>query len=277
MPTAHTVETVNLLTGHALALGCPGLLFLHAEPTPDLLDYLDLVRRRNSPLLPDAVAEFQGRPLLYLVNGAALDRPAILKLQQLLANRGDHACLGVATPGSLDVYPINLDADQLAEANFITIQLKKEGAAGFFQSLATRTFELDGQPKEADYVYDSIHQLLAEASKELAGTADAPGPLPGLEVLSTTGRALFFRFLLDRRIVRDEERTEICPSAESLRDAFSSANAAAETSCWLDETFNGDLLPLGQHVVPEPKQSDRLRAYGAYFKKAGDKTAGQRS
>ena len=272
MPAAHTVETVKLLSGHARALGCPDLLFLHDEPNATHLDYLDLFRRRNSPVLPDAIAEFQGRPLLHMVNGAKLDRKAILDLQRRLANRGDHACLGVVEPGTLDVYPINLDPQALAKADFRTIRLANGGAAGFFQSLATRTFELAGQPKGADYVYDTIHRLLAKASEELAGAGEKPGPLPGLEVLSTTGRALFFRFLLDRNIVRETDLTEVCPSAEVIRDAFSTAQSAAETSCWLDETFNGDLLPLGRPQSNDATRGERLRAYRTYYKDAGEKT-----
>lgn len=272
MPEAYTVETVKLLNGHARALGCPDLLFLHEEPTAAHLDYLDLVRRRNASTLPDAVAEFQGRPLLYLVNGAALDRQAILELQRRLANRGDHAYLGVVKPGTLDVYAVNLDPQALAEADFRTVRLKDDGSVGFFQSLATRTFELAGQPKEVDYVYETIHRLLAKASEDLAGTEDSPGPLPGLDVLSTTGRALFFRFLLDRQIVRAAELSEVCPSAGALQDAFSNEEAASETSCWLDETFNGDLLPLGQSLGKEATRAERLRVYRAYYRTAGEKT-----
>ncbi|MGJ5814515.1 N-6 DNA methylase [Paludibaculum fermentans] len=248
------------------------MLFLNQDPTAAHLDYLDLFRRRNSLVLPDAVAEFQGRPLLYMVNGGTLDRQAILGLQRMLANRGDHACLGVVKPGTLDVYPINLNPQALAQADLKTVLLTDDGAAGFFQSLATRNFELPGQPAEADYVYDTIHRLLATTSEELAGTGDKPGPLLGLDVLSTTGRALFFRFLIDRHIVRETDLTEVCPSAKALRDAFSTAQAAAETSCWLDETFNGDLLPLGLPQGLHGTRASRLRAYQTYYERAGNKT-----
>jgi hypothetical protein len=102
--------------------------------------------------------------------------------------------------------------------------------------MATGLFTLEGQPTAPDYVFDEIHRLLTEADAALAGR------MSPLEVLSVAGRALFFRFLHDRRIVLAEELHEICPKAKDLKDVFTDAERAAATSCWLDETFNGDLL-----------------------------------
>ena len=63
---------INRLTTHAQALGCTDLIQLDAEPTVSHLEYLDLLPKKSDTcVLPDAVAEFQGRPLLYLVD--ALD------------------------------------------------------------------------------------------------------------------------------------------------------------------------------------------------------------
>ena len=147
------------------------------------------------------------RPLLYLIDDTGeegnppLQVAHVQELQTLLANRSEHACLGIVKPGSLDVYPINLDRKALVEANFKTIQISDPDAPAFFQSLATGTFDLPGRPEQADYVYESIYGLLTAASQELAVGKDKAGSMRGLEVLSTTGRALFFRFLIDRRIV----------------------------------------------------------------------------
>jgi len=58
------------------------------------------------------------------------------------------------------------------------------------------------------------------------------------------GRALFFRFLRDRRVVQDTDAPRIIPNATSIRDCFINAANAAATSAWLDRIFNGDLLPL---------------------------------
>ena len=95
-----------------------------------------------------------------------------------------------------------------------------------------------------------------------------------LEVLSVTGRALFFRFLHDRRIVMPKELHDICPSAENLKDVFSDAARAAATSCWLDETFNGDFLPLVDGLDSTVPRAKRMQAYGKFFRDAEEKTNG---
>jgi len=282
MPATHTSPKIGRLKRRANALGCPELILLDSEVNASQLEYLDLLPAKTGALLlPDAVAEFQGRPLLYLVDDTGeegkppLQVAQVQKLQTLLANRSEHACLGVVRPGSLDVYPINLDRKALAEANFKTIQISNPDAPAFFQSLATGTFDLPGRPEQADYVYESIYGLLTAASTQLAGGKDKPGSMRGLEVLSTTGRALFFRFLIDRHIVLHSEFAEICPLADELKDAFSNAENAAATSCWLDETFNGDLLPLVQGLTPETSSEERLRIYRRFYRNAGVATGQQ--
>ena len=127
------------------------------------------------------------------------------RLQQLLANRGEHACLGVVRPGSLDLYPINLDRQALRNADFRTIEALSSARQCFFRRWQPARIDLDGRPEKADYVFETIHDLLTAASHALAGTSGKQGHLPGLDVLSTTGRALFFRFLVDRRIVLESE------------------------------------------------------------------------
>ena len=240
------------------------------------LDYLDLTgSRTNAQLLPHAVAEFQGRPLLYLLDDLKCELEASLAdqrahdLGQLLANRSEHAVLGVVRPGELTLYPVNLDRAVLHDAPSVTISGDTPDAPFFFQSLASGSFSLYGQPQAPDYVFEEIHSLLASADEELAAT------MRPLDILSVTGRALFFRFLHDRRIVLQRELSEICPSANDLKDVFSDAERAAATSCWLDETFNGDFLPLVD--VPHSTLSNGARkaSYTAFFREAGANTGGR--
>lgn len=282
MPASDTAQKSSRLKEYSKALGCSDLVVLGAEADASQIEYLDLLPKPGVPqLLPDAVAEFQGRPLLYLVDDVDeagkphLQQVQIRDLQTLLANRSEHACLGVMRLGSLDLYPINIDRKAIEQANFHTIKIADPDAPTFFQSLATGTFDLDGRPSQADYVYQSIHDLLKAASEALAGNEDSPGPMRGLDVLSTTGRALFFRFLMDRKIVLESEVGEISPRAKELRDCFSDAEKAAGTSAWLDETFNGDLLPLVEGLTTAPSPKERLRAYQQFYRSAGSATDGQ--
>jgi len=279
MPGSLSSARSDSLQGHARRFGCPDLVWLGKEPGPAHLEYLDLLPSKSTaPVLPEAVAEFQDRPLLYLVDsldeaGAPrLQARQIEDLQLLLANRSEHACLGVAKPGSLDIYPINLDRKALSTAGFRTFLISDPGAGTFFQSLATGMLDVPGRPKHADYVFDTIHRLLKTASESLVGRGGKRGPMRGLDVLSTTGRALFFRFLIDRGIVLPVELPQISPDADELRDAFSTVEKAAATSCWLDETFNGDLLPLVDGLTDETRSTDRLRRYRRFYREAGSAT-----
>ena len=281
MPATDTSRKLGRLKEHSQALGCSDLIPLGAGADASQLEYLDLLPKLGAPLLPDAVAEFQGRPLLYLVDDvdeagkSRLQPVQIQSLQKLLANRSEHACLGVVRPGSLEVYPINLGREALAKANFRKVLISDPNAPTFFQSLATGTFDLPGRPEQADYVFQTIYELLTKASEDLAGNKDQPGPMRGLDVLSTAGRALFFRFLVDRGIVLESELGDISPGANELHDCFSDAEKAAATSCWLDETFNGDLLPLVAGLRVEASYNERLRAYRQFYRSAGAAT-GQR-
>lgn len=274
MPAAQ-VSAIADLQRHADAFGCPKLIALDGPQTDAHLDYLDLTgSRTNAQLLPDAVAEFQGRPLLYLLDdvkhgsASSTDQHAH-DLGQLLANRSEHAVLGVVRPGELTLYPVNLDRAVLVDAPSVTISGDSPDAPFFFQSLASGSFSLYGQPQTSDYVFDEIHSLLASADQDLAAT------MRPLDILSVTGRALFFRFLHDRSIVLPRELSEICPPATDLKDVFSDAERAAATSCWLDETFNGDFLPLVS--VPHSTQSSRSRksAYASFFRQADVDTEGK--
>ena len=259
--------------------GFPPLIALDGEPGPAQLSYLDLLRARRAAksktrVLPEAVAEFQGRPLLYLVDGStkAAPAPQLRELQQLLANRGEHAWVAVVQQGQMTVYPINLDPVQLDSASPEIITVADPRSPLFFQSLASSAYSGAGMPAEADYVFERIHALLKRASAELTGSEGKP--LKPLEVLSITGRALFFRFLHDRGIIRVSDLADICPHAKSgdLLDVFSDAAKAAATSAWLDETFNGDLLPLVDGVNTQTSRSRRRKEYLAFYESAGEAT-----
>ena len=275
MPVTRTSSSVARLERETKAFGCPELITLDGPQTDAHLNYLDLMQVQNeAALLPNAVAEFQGRPLLYLVDDlesdprlSPIDQRAH-NLGQLLANRSEHAMLGIVRPGELTLYPVNLDRAVLENAQSVTLSVDSPDAPLFFQSLATGSFSVEGQAQTPDYVFDEIHRLLTSADKELAGQM-----LP-LEVLSVTGRALFFRFLHDRRIVMPRELVDICPSADNLKDVFSDAERAAATSCWLDETFNGDFLPLVDGLESTLHRVARMRAYKKFFRDAGKTTNG---
>jgi type I restriction-modification system DNA methylase subunit len=222
---------------------------LHDTPSPDLLDYLDLVEPRSSDtsgpaeVFPDTVAESQGRPLLFIVNESRLAQPPneqqLDTLRRKLACRGDRAYLARLRPGELLVVPVSLE-DKTPEW-----QLYQPGtpqALTFFARLAHGHYDGQGDPKEADYVFSAMFKLVWSVADRLAALH-----LKRVDVLSLMGRALFFRFLCDRGVVRDGDLKRIAPKATTIRDCFADAENATATSAWLDKTFNGDLLSLTEN------------------------------
>lgn len=231
---------------------------------PALVDYLDLVKPPSpGELVPDGVAESQGKPLLFYVSESKLATSADEQKQQLqrlrrrtLGCRGQRAYLAVVRHGRLEVVPVSLDE---RAPEWKTYKAGQGEAITFFSRLALGEYDGTGEPKHADFAFEAMFDLLSQAGEQLAG----PHGLDKNDALSLIGRALFFRFLVDRQVVtEDRERPRIAPKAASLLDCFKNAENAAATSRWLDETFNGDFLQLSQGGTK------------AFFTEIGTKTNG---
>ncbi len=260
------------------AYGCSAVIRLDQKLTAaEQLDYLDLLPKQSNhtPILT-AVAEHQGAALLYLVDASSdvkSDAASLAVLCKQLANRSDPAWLGVLRPGCLEIFPIGFR--ETADSQPVKIVKEKDTTTAlFFQSLVHGTFEENHRLSGTDYVFNKIFDLLTQMTTEFVPT-EVKGKLEALEVLSMAGRALFFRFLIDRRIVVESERDEVCPGAAELKDAFSSAEKAAQTSAWLDATFNGDFLPLIDESIPASDREAREAEYLRYFRRT-ERQAGRR-
>ena len=261
------------------AYGCSAVVALDRPlETPEQLNYLDLLSRRGAPALVEgllsAVAEHQGTALLYVIDADDLHPvPAahLTKLQRTLANRSDPAWLAVCTPGSLHIHPIGFRAEDTT-TSFKTINASQPDAPLFFQSLVHCTFAEKERLQGTDFVFREIFRLLEQTIEAFVPKEK----LAPLDILSMAGRALLFRFLIDRKIVLPKETEAICPAAgsENLRDAFSSPEKAAQTSAWLDETFNGDFLPLIDESVPAEDRTGREQSYLRFYRSAGRDTGG---
>lgn len=261
-----------------LSYGVTSVIRLDEKLTSaEQLDYLDLLPKQSNHLPAlTAVAEHQGTALLYLVDAnsdAKSDAASLATLRKQLANRSDPAWLGVLRPGSLEVFPIGFH--ETPDSKPVKVVEEKSATAPlFFQSLVHGTFEENHRLSGADYVFNKIFDLLTRMTTEFV-PIEGEGKLDALEVLSMAGRALFFRFLIDRRIVLDSERDQVCPAAYELKDAFSSADKAAQTSAWLDATFNGDFLPLVDESIPANNREAREAEYLRFFHRI-ERLAGKR-
>ncbi len=271
MPVANPNSNPQSLKEQLANYGCTDFIRLDEKlSTPAQLDYLDLLPKRSNqtPILT-AVAEHQGTALLYLVDASgdsSIDANLLTALCRQLANRSDPAWLGVLRPGSLEIFPIGFHKTT-ANQPIETIEKGSLSAPFFFQSLAHGSFKENHKLHGTDYVYRKIFELLTRTTNEFV-PQKGKGVIDSLEVLSMAGRALFFRFLIDRRIVLESELSGpdgICPSAVDLKDVFSTAKKAAETSTWLDATFNGDFLPLIDESISTNDRIARKTAYLEFF------------
>lgn len=273
MPATTPNVNTRPLAQRLAAYGCTEFIRLDEKLSrPEQLDYLDLLPKQSNhvPVLT-AVAEHQGAALLYLVDATSdvkSDPASLAVVRRQLANRSDPAWLGVVRPGSLEIFPIGFH--EAADPRPVSV-IEERGATAplFFQSLVHGTFEENARLRGTDYVFQKIFELLTQTTNEFV-PKEGKGRLDALEVLSMAGRALFFRFLIDRRIVVEDElhgRDGICRTATDLKDAFSTAEKAAQTSAWLDHTFNGDFLPLINEAIPASQRPAREAEYLRFYQR----------
>lgn len=210
---------------------------------PDLLPYASMLaaRARDGSDLSyiEGVYEWQSEPLVFLVDGARLkgDEARINRLRRLVAMRGDAPYLGVYNSGSLDVYRVSLDASTPNQAR-VKIDLQGTDRASTFAYLGNmRPGIASGQRQ---WISQVILNLLGASIDELKGH----GAIDDDDAISLVGRALFARFLADRQLVPKS----VAPNATACAELFDNAAKARATSNWLDETFNGDFLPLSSSI-----------------------------
>lgn len=202
---------------------------------PALLPYATLVSARESkdPQLYAllGVYEWQGSPLIFLVDGEALRNDEHLRqIRRRLALRGDAPYMGVVRPGRLTVYTVSLDAGSPSE-----IPIPELAASYTFAYLANNRPGLEADRRK--WISEVVLRLLNRSISELI---DIEG-VTGDEAISLVGRALFTRFLGDRNLLPPALIPEGPSEVERL---FDSSERAEATSRWLDDTFNGEFLPL---------------------------------
>ena len=222
-----------------------------AVASPRHVRYLDLLGSPESDeLLPDAVVESGGVPLAYVVRRDTLgsspaDTAALARLVRVLACRADARYLAVFEPGQVVVYPIRMDAALPAPVLSDT----EVGQYARFRGMLSGS-AVDASPNvsarksskaEVQWLDGLLFQLLTDAARAIHAAAPS---LTVQQVLALVGRALFFRFLVDRRIVGEADLGRIS-RVDKLSLVFGNLDALLQTCTWLDKTFNGDLLSLG--------------------------------
>lgn len=218
------------------ACGAPVDSLRRLIPGPDLIRYWDLsVAGDATGPLADLVVEAGGHPLLF-VRSSPATRPQIAHLRRVLALRGDGSQLAVYEPGRLVLYDVALDANPPTATRTIQ-QSAPDGA--FVPSLMDHR-----QGTDAATSRKVMFDLLRGVTDAIVGHEVMGRPLSPDDALSLAGRALFLRFLADRGIVRGSDARVIAPGVQSVEGLFETPAVGYATGCWLDTTFNGNLLPL---------------------------------
>lgn len=178
-----------------------------------------------------AVYEWQGSPLAFLVDATAIrDGKHLQAIRRRLALRGDAPYLAVVEAGRLAIHRIALDAAKPEKTRLAPTDLPEKPAA--FAYLANNRPGLEMRRR---WIADVVLTLLGKAIDALIEEAGIAND----DAISLVGRALFARFLLDRKLLPPQ--LFVGQPAHCLFDNASNAEA---TCRWLDETFNGDLLPF---------------------------------
>lgn len=253
------------------------IILLDSE-TPSLIDYLDLLgtkrtqqisNSRTISIRPNAVIEIEGKPALYILNADYLSQNLsirtneLLNLRRIIACRGDMAPLAVLEPGKLTVYSseikTKLPKPTVIASNDSSAQWYiRDALLGKGLKYDLKEFEKFGEQHLDELaIHDLLFNLLTGVSDCLLKTKALKNKFD--EVLSLVGRALFTRFLIDRSIINSETFQDIY-EYDKPEDCFNTAELATKSCLWLENNFNGELLPL-----PEPKSR-----YAEYFETLDD-------
>lgn len=198
---------------------------------PCLLPYTTLVAARNAgdkdltALL--GVYEWQSTPLVFLVNGDEIrDDDHFRHIRRCVALRGDAPYLGVVRPGQLTVHRISLDNNG-RDASLLKNESDKDTRTTF-------PFLANFRPAASSnrkWISRIVLKLLRDTIRDLRQFN-----ITGDDAISLTGRALFLRFLGDRKLLP----ITMGPPEQLFNDAV----CAERSSRWLDDVFNGDFLPF---------------------------------
>lgn len=211
-----------------------------AVPSPRGLRFADLMQAPPDGRAP-VVVESNGRVLIYVFDGRQRSSPDDLcRWVRRIAFRGDADWLGVLRPGRLDVYPAALarPGQSLRAVPAPPRPLEDLPDGGFrLPSLLHRS------APDGTSIRSQLRTLLFESMKQARGKFS----LSDQDALALVGRALFWRFVVDRGLLDRLEPAAIIRGPMRWQECFDRKRWAIQTFNWLDVTFNGGLLEFETH------------------------------
>lgn len=217
------------------------------SPGPDLLPYSTLLSLRGGSTAPalsslKGIYEWQDSPLVFLADGSNLAPDDLSRLRRHLAMRGDAPYLGLVRAGQITIYRISLDGDTPERAR---VHMDRGTERTLFPVLANQRPGIATNPRQ--WITNVVLNLLAQSIRELRECS-----IDDADAVSLVGRALFTRFLGDRGLLDDAIASL---GVAEISDLFDSPAQVRRTCRWLDDTFNGDFLPLAPKLLrslPKP-------------------------
>jgi hypothetical protein len=207
------------------------LVDVNSDEQPRVLGYLDL--RAPSPgWRCPVVVENTGRPCVHVFEGReGVTDEQVARWCWRIALRGDGAWVGVLEPGRLRVFRVDVSGHQMKPELVVSARRGEWALPKFLNDVRA------GQDDVARrrYLTQLLHRSAQEATERGLSQTDA---------LSLVGRGLFWRFLVDRKLLMGLEPRDVCETAKTWEQCLDSKARALRTFQWLDETFNGGLLPF---------------------------------
>lgn len=218
-----------------------GLVVFDTPLGPEHVAHLDLHPQGTHARFEarvDGVVEIRGRPIFYVKRCPPTGAD---KLIHLLAQRGAADYIAFVEPGQLTVVPLRPKRKSARRGR--TVRERDADARAYLPGLAFGTIEPTAG-RAARALNKDLFVLLHESTLRLTTVGVAPE-----DALALVGRAVFVRFLLDRRIVTENDRPRIASTSSTLEDVMSTPDGIVSTFDYLDRTFNGHLLPLDLEAV----------------------------
>lgn len=207
------------------------LVDVNRDDESRVLSYLDL--RTPSPgWRRPVVVENAERPCVHVFDGRiGTTEDDVTSWCWRISLRGDGAWVGVLEPGRLRIYCAEVTRDEVRPV---------EVAAANPGEWVLPKFLNDVSAGHDDIARRRYLTKLLEGSAE---AATARG-LSQTDALSLVGRGLFWRFLYDRKLLVGVEPHDVSETASTWEQCLDNKTRALRTFRWLDDTFNGGLLPF---------------------------------
>lgn len=204
-----------------------------ADNTPRGLRYVDLKKGDRTWSCP-VVVEHEHVPRVFVFDGREISdgvlHSAVGPWCRRILLRGDPAWTAILRPGRLDVLSFEIDGKEITTST----QELMPGSGGLARFIHDVRSGAADMPRRA-----YLKELLSESMKQAVGLGVTQN-----DAVSLIGWGLFWRFLVDRKLLIGKTANDIAEGAGDWTECLSTKGRALKTLKWLLDTFNGGLLPF---------------------------------